>query len=369
MKTIFWVLIILVILLSIYLPNVVRYGNDPTVADIPKYLKQVEQPEPPKRANAVANLAEVLQGPSGESISNRQREAIFDAFKSACKDSDPVVRCYAITAIIHSGFEDELVIPILLEATSDPHEWARADVVVGLASYAERHAELLPVIFSFLDDPSDVVRQYAIETIGTLGPDADEMIPELLEMLKSCEAYAYRGYLIKALGEISAGQPLGEVFDKLNSGDVAQSLDAIREIKDGESSYDFKIDALTIAANNNQKEVSDAAVRALGEICVDYTEIVPTLVILLGPIDDDRDSASRDVLVSIASSPGVMETLIGQLNSDCDRRYVIQVIFALRTIGHEAKAAIPALEQLAAASIDSEIQEEAEFTIRYLKVK
>jgi HEAT repeat protein len=277
------------------------------------------------------------------------------AFES--KDAD--VRFYAVWGLAFVGPPAKSATPLVVKAMSDPSAQVRRKAAYALGRIDADPDKVVGALVSALGDADDDVRQSAQGAIPMLGKVA---VPHLIEAMKS-EKSAVRLGAIKTLGDIGADAK--DAIPELKTlllkpkGDAGQAAaNALAGI--GAPS----LPTLTAAAGDDDPAVRNLAVGALQQVGV---PAVTALVDLLGAKHVDVRRRAAQILGAIPVNEKVVIVGLGFATKDSDLQVKQAALQALQNRGAGAKLAEPYISALLTDS-DPNIRITAFYTLQNLGV-
>lgn len=236
--------------------------------------------------------------------------------------------------------------------------WAGLFVLLaaGAACADEATERLAKELVGVVRDPRQDVPQRveAARTLAKLGPQAANVVPDLiaqLKRLKGDELEPIQEAVVDALGAIgSAAKPalptLATVVGRTTDIDLAVKQ-ATKQILAADDTRDLK--ALIEQTSSRDAGVRLRAVKTLGGLKADAVVAVPALTVALGDADADVRRAAiaalRLVQPAAKASKELIEAIAVDLKDpDADVRLV--AVRTLAKLGPAAAAALPALEPL-----------------------
>jgi HEAT repeat protein len=282
-------------------------------AGVPLLVPSLEDAEAGVRRQAVFSLQDVLK---------RAPEAAADVLPAVArrlKDNATPVRLMAVQTLPRCG---KGAVPALVEALRDEEAPVRAYALDGLLRLKPGPKDVLPAVVERLEkDSAASVRQSALRTLGTLGPDA---LPHILAALEDKDPTVQNAAL-KALSQVGP--------------EAGRAVAAVRRL----------------AATALTPAVRTAAVQALAKIGPEGPALFEELL-------KERDSATRLECLKTLGRAGnatreAVPALIAALG-DNDREVRILAAHVLGQIGPGAREAVEALNR-AAQDSDKDVKETA----------
>jgi HEAT repeat protein len=280
-----------------------------------EWVKQIKSDDPKSRYQALNALAQM--GPRARTAT----PAVLDVVK----DRDPIVRAVAVrclpnigrdspavaTALVHALFdEDDYVrkgafngctslapeaLGPLLEALKHKDVAVRTKVAEVFAATTAPHKSAVPALITALNDKEKDVRLHAAVALTRIGAEAKAAVPALIEAFKDRETPGMRIWAARALLEVGPATDwqvdvvlpiLVEVLRKDNHDIRAPSRVEDRRIKAATLLGSFGPAAKAaipdlIAAVNETRNESPAAVEALGKIGPEAKSAIPAIAAFL----------------------------------------------------------------------------------------
>lgn len=267
-------------------------------------------------------------------------EVNFDAiFRHALEDPDSEVRAAAVDGLWESGSVN-LIGPFLNMLRSDPSPEVRSAAASGLGSYVlageleQQEAavtsrivmELLTVIH--LSGESARVRRRAVESVAyTCSGD----VQEALELAYYDDDEQMRLSALVGMGR-SCDRRWGPiVLDEMESSSPAMRYEAA--LASGELALRSAVPSLSRMVEDSDREVSNAAVWALGQIGGEEAKVA--LLDALDQEDQDTQAAVNDALAELALSEGQLDFALYDVDDDSVDDLDIDVLLPLWEAGDE----------------------------------
>jgi HEAT repeat protein len=296
-----------------------RCGKD----GVPLLLPSLEDAEDGVRRQAVFSILDVLK---------KTPEAAGDvlpAVRKRLKDKAAPVRLITVQALPRCG---KAAVPALVEALQDEEAQVRAHALDGIARLKPEAKDVLPdVVRRLKEDPAASVRQSALRTLGTLGPDA---LPPILAALQDRDPTVQNAAL-KALPQVGP--------------ESRRAVGAVKEL----------------AATASTPAIRAAAVGALAKIGPEGPALFEELLAL-------PDSATRlECLKNLARAGNATRAAVPALAAAlADRDAEVRVLAAhvLGQIGPAARDAVEALNK-AARDSDETVRASAEKALQRVQGK
>jgi HEAT repeat protein len=144
----------------------------------------------------VPDIAEHLPAPdltaeAAVALSFVGREA-FAPLRDALDSEDPVVRRESLRSLgklrDRAPLESRVVVPLLLEALSDPDPSVRTVAVTYLGIIGQDHGKVVPALIAALNDDSADVRIAAATALGSFPGSAEKVLPALRRAMADSNA-------------------------------------------------------------------------------------------------------------------------------------------------------------------------------------
>jgi HEAT repeat protein len=325
----------------------------PTEAsDVAGLIKDLDLPEPSKRARAAEILGEIgsdakaaiphlvkLLKDKEEGVRKNSAHAIeqigsltqgdLPGVVDAIKDPNPDIKVSAITAIKMMGPEADIAIPSLLEALHDPQTPVRLQAAKALGAMTTTAKTAIPSLAKVLEaDKSPDVRAEAVLALSKMGPDARVALPSLEAALKDPS-------LDVRLGILSAIESIGP---------------------------DAKILAPLLVKTMKEKnrDYRAGVIKALGAIGPEAAK--DTLEPLIGSLQEARLRRDAAEALGKMGKPAVKPLTTLLISRDPNIR--ICAVVALGEIGPDAKSAVDLLNRLAKLDRVPEIRDAAKDAVK-----
>jgi HEAT repeat protein len=157
------------------------------------------------RSVALGSLVAVV-GPGDKQVAPELRGLL--------QDKDREVRRGAALALANVGGADaKAAVPVLLDALGDDDATARELAAAALGNAGEAAGEAVPALGKALSDRSPAVRRNAALALARVGPKAGEVVRALARALDTKEPAEVRQFAAEALGH--AEDPVNEVVPQL----------------------------------------------------------------------------------------------------------------------------------------------------------
>ena len=283
------------------------------------------------------------------------------------------------------------IIPSLLRHLHDPHEHMRAIVATALGKL--RVLEVVPLVSSLAQDPSEVVRQSVVEALGNLGMsgpghvrprrrfgrgrgskgrgigwlsgwkkhavparhgDPVDLAVATLESSLADESAPVRIQAARSLGRIGprAAAAAPRLIGLLKEADETIRCQAAQALGEVGGETGATVAALVDLLKEASAPVKTTAARALGALKKAAEPAVPSLLLLLQDREESVRSAAAEAIALVGRLDGVAtDTLVEGLISP-DNVVRAQTAQALGTIGAAAVEAAPALVEAMTDSND-----------------
>lgn len=132
-------------------------------------------------------------------------KALRDALED---DASATIRQSSVMALTAIGPDTEGVVPALIFALHDEHEWVRGEAASALGKANPATPEVISALVTALDDQYAEVKTSAALALGSFGPQAREAIPALTRAIltdyRRSEAYYSEDTIVQALRDIGA---------------------------------------------------------------------------------------------------------------------------------------------------------------------
>ncbi len=221
------------------------------------------------------------------------------------------------------------IIPALIRHLDDPHEDIRAVVAVALGHL--RAVESISLLAALVRDPSDVVRQGAVEAMGTLASpspgsgrggkvraitrpsrwrrrgavipprDPVELAVSAMQIALADESAAVRIKAVEALGRIGspAAALAGRLIGMLEEPDETVRCQAALALSQVGGDAEATVAALIELLDDASAPVKESAARALGMMAAAAAAAIPALVALLLDGQESVRTAAADAIARV----------------------------------------------------------------------
>jgi HEAT repeat protein len=236
------------------------------------------------------------------------------ALIEATRDRDRLTRRLAVSLLDRPGQETAQVLPVLVKALSDEDAEVRWTAAFVLEELSAKDAETVSALAQALTDQDRDVRRRALFALGAIGPEAKSAISAIKKML--IEGEDLHAEAASVLVRIST-DPVALFAEILPSTrDRGRDVAATILVQLGPRSVPVLV---RWTAAENELELRHCAIRCLGQINGQAQTVVPTPVALL---------------------------------QDKNLRIRLDAIFALESLGPQAKDAIAPLRKIAENTLD-----------------
>jgi HEAT repeat protein len=265
-----------------------------TEPEVEILLDALGSPREDLRAVAALAIAQVARS-TGNGANTPIRTKLLDALIPRMADPSPEVRGAAIqaVAILAPGQESRYarVLPGLLTALRDPITrssnldffWAQQNglgldandgtensagklqvaAIIALSNLGEVAADAVPDLIRAMGQDDPLVRSFALQAIGAIGPKAAAAVPPLISMLESGSSSRGRRQEPESAAGIYSPQQF-QVRAAMVLGQIGLRARAA-------------IPALVRALRSRHSEIASSAIGALGEIGKECSEVIPVL--------------------------------------------------------------------------------------------
>jgi len=186
----------------------------------------------------------------------------------------------------------------------------RRHLLEVIGTYPKGDAEIIALLSLALKDPKREIRQYAVDAAGFIGPEANAVMPQLIDLLGDKELDS----VVFALGELGS--------------DAAAPLAAV------------------LADKKKSVSVRGKAAKALTDLGRQARSVLPALEAAMQ--DDDLTLAIRSAaaFVRAGGEPAKAIPILSKALKSGEKELVRNVFDVVVTLGHAAKALVPELQEL-----------------------
>lgn len=250
--------------------------------------------------------------------------------------------------------DTDFLVPVLLGLVEDFSETRhiRSQAAWALGGLGpEAHLALTTLLASVHDSESQV-RAASVSAIGDIGIEMSEVIPVLINALHD-EDENVRDWTTAALGKHKSKsalivQALRESLENDTSGMVRRS--AVMALADFEPDTEGVVPALVLALRDERDWVRRDAAIALGKAGPITPEVVPALIVA---VEDEyaevKGCAARALALygpqASEAIPALTRALLAEDSRSEDLHIEPTIVDALRSVGADMSALIPALEE------------------------
>lgn len=308
---------------------------------IPVLARCLGDPNEFARMSAADHLGEI--GPDAA-------EAV-PALIRAMDDSNQAVRNRSATALGKIGPAAKDAVPILVRSVDrGSHEVSRQSVTEAIARIG---TPAVPELIRGLEDQAEFTRGVAAESLGRIGPSANEAVPVLAEMAQKEPQIVMRLVAADALWRtVRDERAIPILLEALRVGTAQNQLFAMKILAEvgpaGKDAVPFLISVLNRADPFQSRDTSaekrrpEDAAKTLGRIGPEARAAVPALEAALEDPDGNIRTSTGLALWRIAHSELALKALSGELH-DPDQNTRFDAAMALGEIGPAAQSAVPAL--------------------------
>ena len=170
------------------------------------------------------------------------------------------------------------VVNTLLKKTSDPDVRVQYAAIKGLADFGNKALPAKEKLVEYMNSGTPVIRRVAIDVLGNLGDEADDIIPDLVTSLSDFDANV-QWAAIQALRK-KGRKVIPELIYMLEYDDDSFTPNILRAFSElGKNAVDA-IDNILIILQHNNSEYRALAAEALGEIGEPSDVVMKSLNIL-----------------------------------------------------------------------------------------
>lgn len=252
-------------------------------ASAPTLLNLLATGQPRARTGAAQALASCLDNAAlGTSVAT--------ALTNALQDPDLGVRQAAATSLAVATNKSGFVLPALMQALANTNGSVLIAVISSTKKLVGKPAVMLPQLTRALRHPDEMVRNYAVESLGDLGAAAKPAVPELLELWREIASYpnsaAWPMYWLLgertriALKRIDPVAALGEWSGAINHGSPRlreNALLAMGTLDPETVNRPDVILGLLEASRDTNSTIRQAAFFVLGWVAPECKEVIPRL--------------------------------------------------------------------------------------------
>jgi HEAT repeat protein len=145
-------------------------------AEVEEWIAKLKDSDTDARRAAAKALSEA----GGEA------KAAVPALLEALKDKDIYVRRFSALALGEIGADPKMAVPGLRQALSDPRKEVQEAAAQALGKMGKDGVAPLLAVLKDANRVTDI-RRKAVETLGTMGADARDAIPTLINGLKTAD--------------------------------------------------------------------------------------------------------------------------------------------------------------------------------------
>ena len=235
----------------------------------------------------------------------------------------------------------------LLVALTHDNPVVRGGAATALGRSAEPGAKVFDNLRLRFADDDAYVRAQAVRAWGELGDRAPAALDELAHLLEDSTARV-RAAAVFALGRSSVGprERVALVAEALEDKDPDVRARAAGALVDAGEAAVVVLAKLEVALEDPHRDVKLHAARALGGLGERAQAAAPALCALLDGNDEDLARTAAEAVGRLGEAGGpCTESLARLLGPDFEEPLQLAAAAALRRVGPNARAAIPALEK------------------------
>ncbi len=280
-------------------------------------------------------------------ISEADKLQVVTALLKGLRDSNAMVRRFAVIGLQHWGVRGDLVVPSVLALTEDKDEHCRVCAYGALTSFTNQAGAITPVLLRGLNDSNSMIREVAATTLRIVSPElANQGIGVLMKDLLCATNDLVRISAARALAEFGSraapAEPL--VLQLLTDIPMAPRLPMRILQSIGPASLSNGIAILITNLSNADPAVRKAAAEELLNFERQAEAALPTLMNRLQIEKGELLCSVASAISAIAPKQrsGLVLYLVANLkDKDSDVRSTTATILA--GFGTNAVAAIPEL--------------------------
>jgi HEAT repeat protein len=265
-------------------------------------------------------------------------DALSDPDKGTAKVASVKVEAHFFLRNFGANAEARKAVPILMDMAKEKDPVERG---MALGTLAKMRYDTDKIFALFIDvmksDPDPAIRRGAIGSLGTLGGPAKAAYPMLIMMLEADDGKdAVR--TMNLVGAVAALGPHDERY--------VRALTQVCKLKEK-----VAYDPIKTVPDCETKNAIDFTLRKLAEVGPAAKSALPTLMALLNTKPEEGSFYHRQALTQAFAAIGPPAVKALSENVKTSPRYPrLRTIRVLEGIGPPAKAALPALEAIAAAA-------------------
>jgi HEAT repeat protein len=288
-----------------------------------------------------------------------RNQAGVEELKSLLTSPDLYVRGDTISILARLGSEARSVLPVFKEALKSPDTRLRTQAALALALLGEELPQVVPLLVEELRGSTTSARAQVLQTLGQLGPAARDAVPALMDMLRAPGAYApSSAEFLVLLGEIGpeAGKAIPVVRSFLTSPNQQYRQAAAWALCRIDPAYWPEVQLLLVERFRDLTQIPNyrpQAARFLGRLGGLAGETAP---LLRAAMHDEAETVETRVEAALAlwrvkqGTPAIVPILAGSLAHKDVASLQEEMIAVLGEIGVDAKAAVPALNEMKKAN-------------------
>lgn len=290
--------------------------------------------------------------------------AEIDRIIAVLRNPNPGVSCFARDMLRELGPRAELAIPRLITALSDQNANVKADAAFALRDLGKPAGAATPTLTECLKDKDSLVRYAAASALGEIGEGAKSAVKELTSLLrdKDIETRIQAAHALLKIARDPASIPV--LRSALSAGSWVNRLSAVFALGESGSAGKACIPDLVLLLDDSETGIRVRAAEAIWKIDGNVYGI-PTLVKVFEDSTDLSRFSAAHVLWSIDKHPDVLPMLRKELYYGDSTERILAAV-TLRSIGPEARSALPDLEH-ATRDSDEIVVQAAEQAIARIK--
>ncbi len=264
------------------------------------------------------------------------RGKYLDLVRNTLHDGNPGNRLLAVDSLGRMGSAAEAAIPDVIRLLADEHDGVRLRTEKTLA---EIGSASIPPLVTALNQRDTRVRCSAADTLGVMGPKAEEAVSALAILLGD-QDYSVSHHAASALGQIGPAS-VPAIIHSVRGGNgqlLDTALTSFSVLKHDERIIRELV--LLVRDQNENPALRGFAAKALGKMQERAIEAIPDLAYAIG--DNDVRSAAEWALVQMGSAA---IPALGERCADENPLIRTSAVRALGSIGPAAENAVPVLLQ------------------------
>ena len=219
------------------------------------------------------------------------------------KETDPVARAAALTALPKISADPVKTAPLLVAAVKDDSEPIRHAAINAIAATPALRRPAVPLLAAALTDTNPAVAQRAARALGRLGPDAADALPALIAGARAAKGDAAFADVLAQIGPAA----LPALLTELKKSDAASGAWILRTLR---GFGPPAVPALIKALQQPDPALRASAAGALGAMGRDAADAIKPLFTLASSSDPATQATALRALTALQATPAQLKPLL-----------------------------------------------------------